>query len=88
MMFNHLAGLLSQICQFPISPGAPAEGGTAKIMVNPTHLSKLMPLPVEPHKRCFVSFFAHKKGSKEGVRFLPQEDNYCEESVMDLSNIL
>ena len=44
-MFHHLAHLLSQFCQFTISP----DGGTAQIQVNPTQLSDQMDHPVFSH---------------------------------------
>ena len=47
-MFHHLAQLLSQFGQFSYQPKQnQADGGTAKIKVNPTQLSDQMPLPAE-----------------------------------------
>ena len=48
-MFHHLTQLLSQFCQFPISPVRTqnqAEGGTTKIKVNPTEVRQEVGLPV------------------------------------------
>ena len=50
LIWDVLAQLLNQFCQFPISPGRTrqnqAEGGTAKIKVNPTEVRQEMDLPV------------------------------------------
>ena len=45
-MFHLLSQLLSQFCQFPISPGRTRQRRTANIKVNPTQLSDQMAHPV------------------------------------------